>query len=161
MTDFDSIDFFSDRSVVENPYPYFEYLREKCPAFREPHHGVVAVTGYDDVLAVSATCRWRSWLPSRHRPIKTQQGVVVGQAALFDLDMGGRSDDVEPPAAQQFGRLDMLGITDRLVFGPDSGVVGDLVALTPDLDPLQVGGDLDAPTDRDRVRQGWWCSASE
>ena len=33
MTDFDSIDFFSDRSVVENPYPYFEYLREKCPAF--------------------------------------------------------------------------------------------------------------------------------
>ena len=41
MTDFDSIDFFSDPSVVENPYPYFEYLREKCPAFREPHHGVV------------------------------------------------------------------------------------------------------------------------
>ncbi|HEX7426400.1 MAG TPA: hypothetical protein VF328_05355 [Mycobacterium sp.] len=52
MTDFDRIDFFSDPSVVENPYPYFEYLREKCPAFREPHHGVVAVTGYDDVLAV-------------------------------------------------------------------------------------------------------------
>ncbi len=52
MTDFDSIDFFSDPSVVENSYPYFEYLREMCPAFREPHHGVVAVTGYDDVLAV-------------------------------------------------------------------------------------------------------------
>jgi hypothetical protein len=34
MTDFDSIDFFSDPSVVEKPYPYFEYLREKCPAFR-------------------------------------------------------------------------------------------------------------------------------
>jgi len=52
MTDFDGIDFLSDPSVVENPYPYFEYLREKCPAFREPHHGVVAVTGYDDLLAV-------------------------------------------------------------------------------------------------------------
>lgn len=92
-------------------------------------------------------------MPSRHRPVKTQQGVVVGQAALFDLDMGGRSDDVEPLAAQQFGRFDMLGITDRLVFGPDPGVIGDLVALTADLDSPQVGGDLDAPTDRDRVHR--------
>ena len=52
MTDLDGIDYFSDPSVVENPYPYFERIREKCPAFREPHHGVVAVTGYDDVLGV-------------------------------------------------------------------------------------------------------------
>ena len=27
----------------------FEYLRGKCPVFREPHHGVAAVTGYDEV----------------------------------------------------------------------------------------------------------------
>lgn len=52
MTDFDHIDYFSDPSVVEDPYPYFEYLRQTCPAFQEPHHGVVAVTGYDDVAAV-------------------------------------------------------------------------------------------------------------
>ena len=52
MTDPDSVDFFSDPSVVENPYPYFENIREKCPAFREPHHGVVAVTGYDELLGV-------------------------------------------------------------------------------------------------------------
>lgn len=58
-----------------------------------------------------------------------------------------------PLAAQQFGRFDMLGITDRLVFGPDPGVIGDLVAPTPDLDSPQVGGDLDAPTDRDRVHR--------
>ncbi|ORA19488.1 cytochrome P450 [Mycobacterium arosiense] len=52
MANFDSIDFFSDPSVVENPYPYFEQLRATCPAYREPHHGVVALTGYDDLLAV-------------------------------------------------------------------------------------------------------------
>lgn len=52
MADFDTVDFFSDPSIVDNPYPYFEHLRETCPAFRESHHGVVAVTGYDDVLAV-------------------------------------------------------------------------------------------------------------
>lgn len=63
MTDFDSIDFFSDPSVVENPYPYFEHLRENCPAFREPHHGVVAVTGYDATVAVYRD-RWRESSPA-------------------------------------------------------------------------------------------------
>src|SRR6185312_8537073 len=52
MTEFDRLDLFTDPSVVENPYTYFEDLRQTCPAFREPHHGVVAVTGYDDVAAV-------------------------------------------------------------------------------------------------------------
>ena len=52
MTDLVGIDFFSDASVVANPYPYFERIRQECPAFREPHHGVVAVTGYADVLDV-------------------------------------------------------------------------------------------------------------
>jgi hypothetical protein len=34
MTDLDNVDFFTDSSVVENPYPYFEHIRGKCPAFR-------------------------------------------------------------------------------------------------------------------------------
>lgn len=52
MTDLDGTDFFTDPAVAEDPYPYFEHVRAKCPAFREPHHGVVVVTGYEDVLAV-------------------------------------------------------------------------------------------------------------
>ena len=48
----DSIDFFRDQSVVADPYPYFESLREQCPVRREPHHGVVMVTGYDESCAV-------------------------------------------------------------------------------------------------------------
>src|SRR5687768_16056790 len=52
LTDFDSIDFFRDESLVADPYPYFEFLRGQGPAWREPHHGVVMVTGYEDALAV-------------------------------------------------------------------------------------------------------------
>ena len=48
----DSIDFFRDQSVVADPYPYFDSLREQCPVRREPHHGVVMVTGYDESCAV-------------------------------------------------------------------------------------------------------------
>ncbi len=47
MTDFDSVDFFSDQSLVENPYPYFDHLRSQCPVLHTGSHGVVAVSGYE------------------------------------------------------------------------------------------------------------------
>jgi cytochrome P450 family 150 subfamily A5 len=50
--DFDGIDFFTDSSVVADPYPYFEHLRSGCPVQREPHKDVVMVTGYDEAVAV-------------------------------------------------------------------------------------------------------------
>ena len=52
MTDFDEIDFFRDNTFIPNPYPYFEHLRAQCPVQREPHHGVMMVTGYDEAIAV-------------------------------------------------------------------------------------------------------------
>ena len=52
MGESDSIDFFRDRSVVADPYPYFDELRQRCPVQREPHHGVVMITGYDEACAV-------------------------------------------------------------------------------------------------------------
>ena len=52
MDDFRSIDFFTDPSLVEDPYPYFEALRSSCPVVPLPHHGVVAVTGYDEATQV-------------------------------------------------------------------------------------------------------------
>ncbi len=52
MTDFDSIDFFRDDTLIADPYPYFEHLRNECPVRRESHHDVVMVTGYDEAVAV-------------------------------------------------------------------------------------------------------------
>jgi len=52
MSDVDDIDFFRSGSVLGNPYPYYELLRAKCPVHREPHQGVVMITGYDEALAV-------------------------------------------------------------------------------------------------------------
>jgi cytochrome P450 len=51
MPDLASVDFFSDPDVSQNPYRYWDALRERGPVVREPHHGVVAVTGYQEVLA--------------------------------------------------------------------------------------------------------------
>jgi cytochrome P450 len=51
MTDLASVDYFSDQAVAQDPYEYLDYLRSQGPVFRERHHGVVAVTGYAEVMA--------------------------------------------------------------------------------------------------------------
>lgn len=51
-SDFDSIDFFHAGVLYQDPYPYYEYVREHGPVWREPHHGVVMVTGYDEAIEV-------------------------------------------------------------------------------------------------------------
>jgi cytochrome P450 len=52
VTEYDAIDFFRGDELVEDPYPYFEWLRAQCPVQRERHHGVMMVTGYDEAIAV-------------------------------------------------------------------------------------------------------------
>ncbi|TFV59735.1 cytochrome P450 [Mycobacterium sp. PS03-16] len=50
--DFDNVDYFTDPALVPDPHPYFDHLRAKCPVAREPHHGVIAVTGWEEANAV-------------------------------------------------------------------------------------------------------------
>lgn len=52
MSDFDSVDYFSDQSLVPDPYPYFDHLRSKCPVSRESPYGVMAVTGHKEACTV-------------------------------------------------------------------------------------------------------------
>ena len=50
--DFETMDFFTNPAFVPDPQPFFEHVRGLGPAVKEPHHGVVAVTGYEDTLKV-------------------------------------------------------------------------------------------------------------
>jgi cytochrome P450 family 150 subfamily A5 len=52
VNDWESVDFFQGSELVTDPYPYFEALRGQCPVQREPHHGVVMVTGYDEAVQI-------------------------------------------------------------------------------------------------------------
>ncbi len=51
-TTFDTVDFFTDPSLVPDPHPYFDYLRSQNPVLQLPHYGVIAVTGYEEATAV-------------------------------------------------------------------------------------------------------------
>ena len=50
--DFDAIDFFRATDLYQDPYPYYEYARSHGPVWREPHRGVVMVTGFEEAMAV-------------------------------------------------------------------------------------------------------------
>jgi cytochrome P450 len=52
MTSYEGADWFTDQTLVADPFPYYEYLRAKGPVVREPKRGVVVVTGYAEALAV-------------------------------------------------------------------------------------------------------------
>ena len=52
MGEFDTIDFFRGDELIVDPYPYFDYLRAKCPVQQEPNHDVVMVTGYEEAVSV-------------------------------------------------------------------------------------------------------------
>ena len=43
------VDYFTDAAITQHPYDYWDELRRQGPVVREPHHGVVAVTGYQEV----------------------------------------------------------------------------------------------------------------
>jgi len=45
-------DFYTDPSVIQDPKAYFDRMRSRCPIAREPYHGSMIVTGYDEVMDV-------------------------------------------------------------------------------------------------------------
>jgi cytochrome P450 len=52
LSDFESVDFFTDPSLIPDPYPYFDHLRERCPVMSGSGQGVVTITGHAEALAV-------------------------------------------------------------------------------------------------------------
>lgn len=52
MTDYESADFYTDASLVDDPHAYFDFLRAKGPVTRLPHRNVLAVTGYEETIQV-------------------------------------------------------------------------------------------------------------
>jgi cytochrome P450 len=81
LTDWQTIDFFTDESLVEDPYAYFDELRWASPVLPLPHLGVVAVSGYDEACAVY-----------RDTDTFSSCNSVVGPFAAFPVPLEG--DDV-------------------------------------------------------------------
>src|SRR3954463_374125 len=94
MSDWETIDFFNDESLVEDPYPYFDELRAQCPVLPLPHLGVVAVTGYDELNDVY-----------RDTDTFSSCNSVIGPYATFPVPIEG--DDISAIVEQYRDQLPM------------------------------------------------------
>jgi len=81
MSDWTTIDYFTDPSLVEDPYGYYDELRDECPVLPLPHLGVVAVSGYDE-----------AWEIYRDPDTFSSCNSVIGPYATFPVPLEG--DDV-------------------------------------------------------------------
>lgn len=81
MHDWQTIDYFTDESLVDDPYPYLDGLRSQCPVLPLPHLGVVAVTGYEEACEVY-----------RDTDSFSSCNSVIGPFATFPVPLEG--DDV-------------------------------------------------------------------
>jgi cytochrome P450 len=81
VANYDAVDFFTDQSLIEDPYPYFDHLRAQCPVLPTDHYGVVAVSGYDEASDI-------------YRDVDTFSSCnsVIGPFATFPVPLEG--DDI-------------------------------------------------------------------
>jgi cytochrome P450 len=52
VQDFHETNFFTDRSIQDDPYPYFDWVRQQSPVWQEPRYGVFMITGHEEAMAV-------------------------------------------------------------------------------------------------------------
>jgi cytochrome P450 len=94
LSDWTTINFFDDESLVEDPYPYFDELRGQCPVLALSHLGVVAVTGYDEATEVY-----------RDTDSFSSCNSVIGPYATFPVPLEG--DDISDVVARYRDQLPM------------------------------------------------------
>ncbi|KPH59923.1 MULTISPECIES: cytochrome P450 [unclassified Novosphingobium] len=49
---YETADWYTDVSLVDDPHAYFDYLRAQGPVVRLPYRNAVAVTGYDETVQI-------------------------------------------------------------------------------------------------------------
>jgi len=102
--DADEVNYFTDRSLMDDPYPYFDHLRAACPVRREPHHGVFMVTGHEEVAAILAdpatfsSCNALSGpFPGFPVPLEGDDVSELIEAHRGQLPMHGELTTMDPP----------------------------------------------------------------
>ena len=118
--DFETIDFFRDPGPVADPYPYFDALRSTCPVWREPHHDVVMITGYDEAVQVyNDTETFSSCLsvtgPFPGFPVPLEGDDISGliEAHRDELPMSDQLPTLDPPVHTAHRGLLMRLITPK------------------------------------------------
>ncbi len=52
MSEFEDVNFFTNRSIQDDPYPYFDWVRAQSPVWQEPNYGMFVITGHPEAMTV-------------------------------------------------------------------------------------------------------------
>ncbi|MFY2859015.1 cytochrome P450 [Mycobacterium sp. THU-M104] len=120
VNDLTEMDFFRDQSLVENPYPYYEALRQRCPVTCENHHGVTMVTGWDEACAVLNDAEtWSSCIsvtgpfPGFPVPLEGDDVTELIEEHRDDLPFSDQLPTLDPPTHTNHRALLMRLITPK------------------------------------------------
>ncbi|WP_020105279.1 cytochrome P450 [Nocardia sp. 348MFTsu5.1] len=78
MVDISTADFFSDPTLADDPYPYFDELRSRCPVHPIGMPRVMAVTGYEEAIEVYRDAEVFSACNSVAGPFPPLEGLPAG-----------------------------------------------------------------------------------
>jgi cytochrome P450 len=108
MQEFASIDFFTDPSLIDDPAPYYEFLRAQGPVVPLPRENCVAVVGFDECVAVFRdTVTFSSCVaptgPLPGLPFVPSGDDIGSQIELHrgDMPYAGQIVTLDPPAHSQ------------------------------------------------------------
>ncbi|MBO2447667.1 cytochrome P450 [Actinomadura barringtoniae] len=147
MKDSEEPDFFRDDALVADPYPYLDDLRSQCPVRREPHHGVVMVTGYDEAVQVfndtetfSSCNSVTGPFPGFPVPLEGDDVTELIERHRDELPMSDQLPTFDPPLHTAHRALLMRLITPRRLKENEASM-WRLAEST--LDPFLAGGEGD------------------
>jgi len=113
-----TVNFFRDRAVQDDPYPYFDALRSTAPVWQEPHYGVYMVTGYEEALAVYndavhfSSCNTVSGPFKKFSvPVEGDDITAVIEAHRHELPFSDQLPAFDPPRHTEHRRLLMRLLT--------------------------------------------------
>ena len=97
-------DFFTDPAILQDPAPYYAALREHGPVWREPHRGVVILSGIEETLGVygdhehfSAIVAALGPLVPLPRPEPGESWAEVIERRRAEIPMGEMLTSIDPP----------------------------------------------------------------
>ncbi|HTR70530.1 MAG TPA: cytochrome P450 [Mycobacteriales bacterium] len=116
MSDWQTLDFFTDASLVRDPYPYYDELRSQCPVLPLPNLGVVAVSGYDEATEVY-----------RNSDTFSSCNSVVGPFAVFPVPLEGNVSEIIDTYRDQLPMHEHMVTMDPPMHTQERGVLMRLI----------------------------------
>jgi cytochrome P450 len=97
-------DFFTDPEILQDPVPYYVALRERGPIWREPHHGVVVLSGIEEIIGVYADHAHFSAIVAALGPLVPLPKPGPGESwaemierSRNEIPMGNELTSIDPP----------------------------------------------------------------